>query len=262
MPVPVQYLMFAAMLAGVAVFNRHALWVSLVGLAAILMFEGMVSGFPTGHGLAALAEHAAHEWVTIANLFLLLSGFALLSNQFEQSNISDHLPDHLPGNWTGGLALLGIVFILSAFLDNIAAAVLGGVMASHLYQGKVSIGFLAAIVASANAGGTGSVIGDTTTTLMWLHGVSPIHVLPAYFAAIPAFLIFAPLGAWYQHRHQPILDHDAPGHPLQWRRILIVAHHPDRRGGRQCRPPICSVVARNMRPGSAWHYGQRSSPPA
>lgn len=222
MAFPVQYLIFAAMLVGVAVFHRRALWVSLSGLAAILLFEGAVSGFPTGHGLLALAEHARNEWVTIANLLLLLTGFALLSNQFEQSNISDHLPDHLPDNWTGGLALLGIVFVLSIFLDNIAAAVLGGVMARHLYKGMVSIGFLAAIVASANAGGTGSVIGDTTTTLMWLHGVSPIDVLPAYVAAVPAFLIFAPLGAWYQHRHQPILAHDDPGNALQWRRILIV----------------------------------------
>ena len=222
MLIPYQYLIFALMLAGVAVFHRQALWVSLAGLAAILLVEGLVAGFPTGHGLPALAQHANDEWVTLANLLLLLTGFALLSNQFEQSNISDHLPDHLPDNWTGGLALLAVVFVLSAFLDNIAAAVLGGVMARHLYRGNVGVGFLAAIVAAANAGGTGSVIGDTTTTLMWLHGVSPLQVLPAYLAAIPAFLIFAPMGAWYQHRRQPILDHDDPGHPLRWQRILIV----------------------------------------
>nr|WP_294848657.1 hypothetical protein [uncultured Sphingomonas sp.] len=223
MPVPVEYLLFAAMLAGVAIFHRQALWVALGGLAAILIYEGLFSAFPTGEGLAALGQHAAHEWVTIANLMLLLTGFALLSNQFELSNISDHLPDHLPDNWTGGLVLLAIVLLLSAFLDNIAAAVLGGVMANHVYKGRVSIAFLAAIVAAANAGGTGSVIGDTTTTLMWLHGVPPGEVLPAYVAAVPAFLIFAPMGAWAQQKYQPILIHDEPGHPLEWRRIWIVA---------------------------------------
>jgi Na+/H+ antiporter NhaD/arsenite permease-like protein len=223
MPIPVEFLLFGAMLLGVALAHKRALTISLVGLLAILGYEAFVTSFPTGSGLSALLAHAEHEWVTIANLLLLLIGFEVLSNQFEKSNISDNLPDLLPDDWTGGLALLGVVFVMSAFLDNIAAAVLGGVMAKHLYQGRVSVGFLASIVASSNAGGAGSVIGDTTTTIMWLNGVSPIAVLPAYAAAIPAFLLFAPLGALCQHRFQPILANDEQGHPLQWRRIWIVA---------------------------------------
>lgn len=220
---PIEFFLFALMLVGVALFHKRALWISVGGLAAILLYEAFVSRFPTGTGAQALLEHASHEWVTVANLLLLLIGFELLSNHFERSNLPHHLPNRLPDNWAGGLALLVIVFVLSAFLDNIAAAVLGGVMARHVYQGRVCVGFLAAIVACSNAGGSGSVIGDTTTTLMWLHGVSPALVLPAYIAAIPALLVIAPLGAWAQHRHQPILAHDEPGHPLHWRRIWIVA---------------------------------------
>lgn len=220
--IPVEFLLFGLMLAGVAKFHQHSLAVSVTGFIVILAYEALVSSFPTGQGMDALLLHVEHEWVTISNLLLLLIGFAVLSNQFEQSNISDHLPNRLPDDWTGGLALLAIVFVLSAFLDNIAAAVLGGVMAKHVYRGRVSVGFLAGIVAASNAGGAGSVIGDTTTTLMWLNGISPLHVLPAFVAAIPAFLIFAPFAAWAQHRHQPILAHDEPGHPLQWRRIAIV----------------------------------------
>ncbi len=219
---PVEFYLFGLMLLGVALFHKKALAVSLGGFAIILTYEALVSGFPTGRGATALMLHAEHEWVTIANLLLLLVGFAVLSNQFEKSNLPDHLPNLLPDDWTGGLALLGMVFVMSAFLDNIAAAVLGGVMARHVYRGRVSIGFLAAIVASSNAGGAGSVIGDTTTTIMWLKGVSPITVLPAYVAAVPAFAIFAPLGALSQHRHQPILANDEPDHPLRWRRIWIV----------------------------------------
>lgn len=219
---PIEFFLFAAILLGVALFHRRALVVSLSGLAVILAYEGLVSGFPTGFGAEALLRHAEHEWVTITNLLLLLIGFEVLSNQFERSNLPDHLPNLLPDDWSGGLVLLAIVFVLSAFLDNIASAILGGVMARHVYQRKVSVGFLAAIVASANAGGAGSVIGDTTTTIMWLNGVSPLAVLPAYVASVPAFLIFAPLGALAQHRHQPILAHDLPGHPLHWRRIWIV----------------------------------------
>lgn len=220
---PVEFYLFGAMLAGVAAMHRRALTIALVGLAAVIAYQALVSGFPTGSGAAALGRHIAHEWVTFANLLLLLVGFEVLSNQFEQSNLPDHLPNLLPDDWTGGLALLAIVFVMSAFLDNIAAAILGGVMARHVYKGRVSVGFLAAIVAAANAGGAGSVIGDTTTTLMWLRGVSPLTVLPAYVAAIPAFAIFGLAGAWQQHKYQPILARDEEGHPLQWRRIWIVA---------------------------------------
>ena len=219
---PVEFYLFGLMLVGVALFHKRALAVSLIGLTVILGYEALVTAFPTGTGAAALMRHIEHEWVIITNLLLLLVGFEVLSNQFEQSNVPDHLPSLLPDDWTGGLALLAIVFVMSAFLDNIAAAVLGGVMARHVYKGRVCVGFLAAIVASANAGGAGSVIGDTTTTIMWLNGVSPLTVIPAYVAAIPAFAIFAPLGARCQHRFQPILARDETGHPLQWRRIWIV----------------------------------------
>ena len=51
-------------------------------------------------------------------------------------------------------------------------------------------GYLAAIVAASNAGGSGSVVGDTTTTLMWIDGVNPLHVLHAYVAAAVALVLF------------------------------------------------------------------------
>ena len=132
--IPVEFVLFGAMLLGVALFHKRALTISLVGLAAILAFEALVTQFPTGRGTSALLAHAQHEWVIIANLLLLLTGFELLSSQFERSHISDHLPNLLPDDWTGGVAVLGIVFVLSGFLDNIAAAVLGGVIARHVYK--------------------------------------------------------------------------------------------------------------------------------
>ena len=220
---PVEFYLFGLTLLGVAVFHNRTLVVALLGLAAILIYQGVWGAFPTGRGLGALSVHALHEWVILANILLLLVGFELLSNQFEQSGLPDHMPGLLPDNWTGGLALLAIVFVMSAFLDNIAAAVIGGVMARHLYKGRVSVGFLASIIAAANAGGAGSVIGDTTTTIMWLKGVSPLVVLPAYVASLAAFAVFGVLGALSQHRYQPILQHDEPGHPIQWRRVVIVA---------------------------------------
>jgi Na+/H+ antiporter NhaD/arsenite permease-like protein len=221
--IPAEFFLFAAMLLGVALFHKRALAISVGGLIAILLFEAFVTQFPTGRGGDALVAHLAHEWVIVTNLLLLIIGFEVLSNQFERSNISDHLPDLLPNGFAGSVALLGVIFVLAAFLDNIAAAVLGGVMARHLYKGRVTVGFIAALVAASNAGGAGSVIGDTTTTIMWLKGVSALTVLPAYVAAVPAFVVVALFGARAQHRHQPILANDEPGHPLEWRRIWIVA---------------------------------------
>ena len=90
------------------------------------------------------------------------------------------MPALLPDGWKGGAMLLGIVFLLSSFLDNIAGAIIGGTVARHVFRGQVHMGYLAAIVAASNAGGAGSVVGDTTTTMMWVAGVSPLSLLNAY----------------------------------------------------------------------------------
>ena len=69
-----------------------------------------------------------------------------------------------------------MVFVLSSFLDNIAAALIGGTVAATVFRHRVHIGYIAALVAASNAGGSGSVVGDTTTTMMWIDGVSPLNV--------------------------------------------------------------------------------------
>lgn len=120
------------------------------------------------------------------------------------------------------MVLLALVFVLSAFLDNIAAALIGATVARAVYRGKVYIGYLAAIVASANAGGAGSVVGDTTTTMMWLDGVSPLDVLHAYVAAGAAFIVFAIPASRQQQRFEPMERPEAPGIALDWPRLVIV----------------------------------------
>src|SRR5207342_3818479 len=113
-----------------------------------------------------------------------------LSRHFDEIAVPDAMPALLPDNWTGGVLLLVIVFVVSGFLDNIAAAIIGGTVARHVFAGKVHIGYLAAIVAASNAGGSGSVVGDTTTTMMWIDGISPLRVVEAYVAAVAGFLIY------------------------------------------------------------------------
>ena len=160
---------------------------------------------------------------SLANLFLLLMGFALLSRHFEESRIPDEMPALLPDDWKGGVILLVLVFVLSSFLDNIAAALIGGTVARSVFRGKVHIGYLVAIVAASNAGGSGSVVGDTTTTMMWIAGVSPLAVVEAYIAAVVAMLIFAVPASIQQHRYSPI-QKDAPtGLKVDGIRVFIVA---------------------------------------
>ncbi|MBA2400701.1 MAG: citrate transporter [Bradyrhizobium sp.] len=221
--IPVDFILFALTLLGVALFHHHTLPVALTGLSAIIIYKLIFTGFKYGAGVSGLGHHMAHEWVTLANLFLLLTGFALLSRHFEESRIPDEMPALLPDDWKGGVILLVLVFVLSSFLDNIAAALIGGTVARSVFQGKVHIGYLAAIVAASNAGGAGSVVGDTTTTMMWIAGVSPLAVVEAYVAAVVAMLIFAVPASLQQQRYSPIVKNAPSGLKVDSARVFIVA---------------------------------------
>ena len=221
--IPVDFILFALTLLGVALLHNHTLAVALTGLAAITLYKVAFTGFKFGAGIAGLGLHMQHEWVILANLFLLLMGFALLSRHFEKSRIPDEMPAFLPDDWKGAFVLLVIVAVISSFLDNIAAALIGGTMARHVFRGRVHIGYLAAIVAASNAGGSGSVVGDTTTTMMWIDGVSPLSVLEAFVAASVAMVIFGIPAAFQQHRYSPIIRDAPKGLRIEWARVAIVA---------------------------------------
>src|SRR3954467_15022341 len=221
--VPFELVLFGATLAGVAVFHRHTLPVALSGLASIVLYKLAFTGFKTGFGIEGLGVHLLHEWVILTNLLGLLLGFALLSRHFEESGVPALLPRFLPDDWKGAFVLLLMIFVLSSFLDNIAAALIGGTIAGVVFRGKVHLGYLAAIVAASNAGGSGSVVGDTTTTMMWIAGVSPLSVLEAYVAALVALLIFAVPASIRQHRFSPIVKNPPSGLRIHGVRVFIVA---------------------------------------
>jgi Na+/H+ antiporter NhaD/arsenite permease-like protein len=161
--VRVEFVLFAVTLLGVAVLHRHALQVALAGLASILAFKlGLDPSFhPVEHLLGSPGQEG--EWRILLNLLGLLLGFAILAKHFEEAKVPLGLPRFPPDDWKGEFALLAMVFVLSSLLDNIAAAMIGGAMARVVFRGQVHVGFLAAIVAAANAGGAGSVGGTTTT---------------------------------------------------------------------------------------------------
>lgn len=215
MPVPFEFLLFFATLLGVALLHKHALRVASAGLAAIVAYK---LGFTDLH----LGHHLAHEWVILTNLLGLLLGFAILADHFERSHIPEVLPRFLPDDWKGPFALLVLVFVLSGFLDNIAAAMIGGTVAATVFKGKVHIGYLAALVACSNAGGAGSVVGDTTTTMMWIDGIHPLTVAPAYLGAAVALVVCGLIASLQQDRHQRITKDEGRHEPIDKARVAIV----------------------------------------
>jgi Na+/H+ antiporter NhaD/arsenite permease-like protein len=219
--IPVEFFIFAATLIAIGIFHRHTLPAAASGLLAVIVYRFVLLG--GAEWLHWIGSVAAHEWTTLANIVMVLLGFAVMANHFERGQLPEALPRVLPDNWTGGLSLLGLVFVLSIFLDNIAAAIIGGIMARHYYRGEVGVGFLAAIVAAANAGGAGSVVGDTTTTMMWISGISALEVLPAFFASLVAFSILGPLAAILQGP-PPSRPQAATAAPIaiDWSRVAIV----------------------------------------
>jgi Na+/H+ antiporter NhaD/arsenite permease-like protein len=201
---PVAFILFAATLVGVALFARRSLEIAAAGLVAIALARLAGGGFDW----LALLEG---QWSKLANLFGLLVGFALVADHFEQSHLPERLPRLLPRGALGCFVLLALVWLVSGVLDNIAAALIGVVAASRLFT-RLHPGYVAGIVAAAN-GGAGSVIGDTTTTMMWLEGIRPTAVLPAYLGALVALMVFGIAAARQQARWatlSPAAEHPAP----------------------------------------------------
>jgi Na+/H+ antiporter NhaD/arsenite permease-like protein len=221
-PVPVEFVLFGAVLLGVALLHDYTLPIAVAGAVIIAAYRSAVSPFAGGPGLAGFASHLRGEWVLLVNLLLLLLGFALLARQFELSRIPAVLPRFLPDDWKGAFVLLVVVFVLSGFLDNIAAAMIGGTVAMSVFRRKVHVGYLAAIVAASNAGGAGSVVGDTTTTMLWISGIPPGEVIEAYAGAAVALLVFGVLASRQQDALQRIVPEPIGEVSIDWGRVGIV----------------------------------------
>ncbi len=214
--VPVEFFLFGLTLLAVAIFHNQTLKVALAGLTALLAYKLGFTDFN-------LLNHLKHEWTTLINLLGLLLGFAILAKHFEESGIPQMLPKYLPNDWKGGFVLLCLVALISSFLDNIAAAIIGGTVAMVVFDKKVHIGYIAAIVAASNAGGSGSVVGDTTTTMMWIDGISPLSVINAYTAAIPAIIILGFFASKQQDKYQRIKKDADLNVQIDFGKIAIVA---------------------------------------
>jgi Na+/H+ antiporter NhaD/arsenite permease-like protein len=71
-------------------------------------------------------------------------------------------------------------------------------------------------------GGAGSVLGDTTTTMLWIAGVSPLSVLGAYIAAVCALLVSGIPASIAQHKFAPIIKDAPSGVRISFRHVAVV----------------------------------------
>lgn len=229
----IEFILFALVLIGVALFHNQTFWVALIGLAVILtyklMFDPVFNTFEHFFGkdysfIQQLFDKNSRqgEWSILVNLLGLLLGFALLARIFEESGVPESISIYLPSDWKAPFILLIFVMVLSSFLDNIAAAMIGGAIAIVVFEKKVHIGYIAAIVAASNAGGAGSVVGDTTTTMMWIDNVSAFNVFHAYIASIVAIMFFGWFASHQQHKYQHIIHRYHERHKIEWRKIIVV----------------------------------------
>lgn len=222
MPFPFELLLFGLTLLGIVVFPRHTLVVVLTGLICVATYKTLYGGFAEAPGLEGLIVHVEAQWASLVNLLVLLIAFALLASHVERSGLPRIVPRVLPKGWVGPFTLLWIVFVASAVLDNIAAALIGGTVANTVFRSRVHVAYVVAIAAAANAGGAGSVIGDTTTTMMWLRGVAPLQLCYAYIPSVVALMICGIPAAITQHRYGPMAVESSVRVRIDWIRIGIV----------------------------------------
>ncbi len=222
-----EMIIFAAMLVGVAIFYTKTRQVALLGLVALCFFKyEFTDNFSVLTKLFGYTNEAGEfvkgSWSTYLNLILMLPGFAVLASIFEHSRFPDLLPKYLPSGLLGSMILLFMIFALSTFLDNIAAAMIGCTIAAAIFKGKVHIGFVAAICAAANAGGAGSVVGDTTTTLIWIYGKDPLVLAHAFLPAIVAIVIVAFFAGLQQKKYAAICTEIPDDVKVDKKKLLVV----------------------------------------
>jgi hypothetical protein len=188
-----------------------------------------LAGFKTGAGMGGFIGHAGHEWVTLANL-LRCCCWALRCWPTISRRANCRLPAQAAARrLEGRLRAADRVFVLSRLPGQHRRGHDRRHHGQHGVQGRVHIGYLAAIVAASNAGGAGSVVGDTTTTMMWIAGVAArCEVLEAYIASAWRCCSSACPAAKQQHAYQPIQKDARCRHHVDWTRsasscILLAA---------------------------------------
>lgn len=188
----------------------------------------LMYGFPLiGDAVSAapVKHHLKEEIRELLNLGGLLIGFACLAHQFEKAGVSKLFASKIMKKFGGKMSeslILAMIWLLSGFCDNIASALVGmGLMT--IIHGKFKLKLVLLVTIVANAGGAYSVVGDTTTTFLWIKGISQIQLLPAFIPSFTCLLVTIFFGVWIKKaEHQHISFPDGKIDVTWWRFIMIL----------------------------------------
>ncbi len=220
--------LFPTILVGFGLWHHDKGVILVVGFACLLAFFFLTPREIGGHGhgevdavetrvpvFEDLLTHFANPHVAeiLYELTALLLGFALFSRYFDKSGMSNAAARFVMAdlssvnlNWVPALArLLMVVYTMSIGLDNIAAALIGGLIVGALYRGQGFVPFilLVGIIAASNLGGAASAIGDTTTTMVYISGVSFLALAKGFVGTLVAQLALVFYVLWAVRGHEP-----------------------------------------------------------
>jgi hypothetical protein len=188
------FVLFVMMLIALMKVHHHKLQVVLCGFAALSIWFSLHH-----HSVVHWGEHLMehHRFHLLYNLALLIPGFACVANAFERSGAAHGIAARV----TSVAVVLWIVFWLSTVLDNIAAAMIGGVLLMAL-PGKPSFATLVGVICASNLGGAGSPIGDTTTVMLYLSKDPVVPLWQIFFAFIGSLPAMLAITYWVQYKNR------------------------------------------------------------
>ncbi|WP_417736679.1 sodium:proton antiporter NhaD [Rosistilla oblonga] len=123
--------------------------------------------------------------MTIVELVDSHEGFALITDRIQTRDKRTLL-------WTVGL----LTFVLSAILDNLTTTiVMVSLLRKLIGDREDRLRFVGLVVIAANAGGAWTVIGDVTTTMLWIkHKLGTVEVMRELFVGSLVCLIVPLIG--------------------------------------------------------------------
>ncbi|MBX7145298.1 MAG: hypothetical protein K1X79_12660 [Oligoflexia bacterium] len=168
-------------------------------------------------------QHLAHvfreEAGTILDTVICVAGFTVLACLTSMSGVLNLLARKSGHGFWGAFWVL-LWQSTSYAVDNVASALNGGEIARLKYRDRVHPSYIFAKAGLANAFGAMSAIGDGTSMLLWILGVSFWGFWDAWPGVLVAFLVIAPFAAWVQARYAHGHERDAAEIEVKPLRIL------------------------------------------
>ena len=176
--------------------------------------------------LYATENQILHLTGEIAYILFFLMGAMTIVELVDAHNGFSVVTDRIRPHSKLGLlwAIAWLAFFLSAVLDNLTTTiVMVSLMRKLVAVREDRLMFAGIIVIAANAGGAWTVIGDITTTMLWIkHKIGTTEVMSALFLPSIACLLVPLIGLSFRTRG-PLATSDsastaagvtAPGHPF------------------------------------------------